>query len=103
MQVVQALPIVTVRYRLRAWREAVTGARTSCERLRSADEEGPEDEEAEYEMASKLLVPSEHVRSTFLERGFAPEKLIRHQYGFDPQTFRPGPDRVDRPADDERG
>ncbi len=48
-------------------------------------------EETEYREAWRLLVPSEYVRSTFIARGFAPEKLLRHQYGFDPETFKPGP------------
>ncbi len=48
-------------------------------------------EETEYREALRLLVPSDYVRSTFISRGFAPEKLLRHQYGFDPATFTPGP------------
>lgn len=48
-------------------------------------------EEAEYREAWRLLVPSEYVRSTFIARGFAPEKLLRHQYGFDADVFNPGP------------
>jgi glycosyltransferase involved in cell wall biosynthesis len=46
-------------------------------------------EEAEYQAADKLLCPSDFVRRTFLERGFPPEKLVRHQYGFDPSRFYP--------------
>ena len=46
-------------------------------------------EEREYEAAGALLCPSEFVRETFLERGFAPERLLRHQYGFDPERFSP--------------
>jgi glycosyltransferase involved in cell wall biosynthesis len=46
-------------------------------------------EEAEYRAALRLLVPSDYVKSTFIARGFAPEKLLRHQYGFDPVTFTP--------------
>ena len=48
-----------------------------------------EQEEAEYEVSHRLLVPSDPVRLSFLERGFAPEKLLQHQYGFDPATFKP--------------
>jgi glycosyltransferase involved in cell wall biosynthesis len=44
---------------------------------------------AEYRAATRLLVPSDHVRGTFLERGTAPEKLMRHRYGFDPARFHP--------------
>jgi len=29
------------------------------------------------------------VQATFVARGFAQEKLLRHQYGFDPETFTP--------------
>jgi glycosyltransferase involved in cell wall biosynthesis len=45
-------------------------------------------EEAEYRGALHLLVPSDYVKATFIARGFASEKLLRHQYGFDPATFR---------------
>jgi glycosyltransferase involved in cell wall biosynthesis len=48
-----------------------------------------EREEREYEVTQRLLVPSDPVRRSFLERGFAPEKLLQHQYGFDPARFRP--------------
>lgn len=46
-------------------------------------------EEAEYAAVRRLLVPSDHVRSTFLARGFSPERLLRHQYGFDADVFTP--------------
>ena len=46
-------------------------------------------EEAEYAAALRLLVPSEHVKATFLARGYPPEKLLRHQYGFDAVGFTP--------------
>jgi glycosyltransferase involved in cell wall biosynthesis len=41
----------------------------------------------EYEAAGLILVPSEHVESSFLSRGVSPSKLARHQYGFDPRVF----------------
>ncbi|GAB2464255.1 glycosyltransferase family 4 protein [Xylanimonas ulmi] len=41
-------------------------------------------EEAEYEAATALLVPSEPVRRSFLDRGAAPERLLRHRYGYRP-------------------
>ena len=47
-------------------------------------------EEAEYQAASRLLVPSDHVLATFLARGVPRDKLLRHQYGYDPEAFRPG-------------
>jgi glycosyltransferase involved in cell wall biosynthesis len=46
-------------------------------------------EEREYAAAGQLLCPSEFVRETFLERGFEPERLLRHRYGFDPKRFSP--------------
>ena len=52
---------------------------------------------AEYDAVDLLLVPSDHVRDTFLIRGCDPAKLARHRYGFDPIRFRPaaGPARTD--------
>lgn len=44
----------------------------------------------EYALADFLLCPSEFVAGTFRDRGFAPEKLLRHQYGFDPEKFHLG-------------
>ncbi len=41
----------------------------------------------EYEAASRLLCPSDFVASTFIDRGFASERLARHQYGFDETVF----------------
>jgi glycosyltransferase involved in cell wall biosynthesis len=48
-------------------------------------------EEAEYELATRLLCPSDFVARSFLEHGFAREKLARHQYGFDEQVYYPDP------------
>ena len=47
-------------------------------------------EEEEYELANWLLCPSEFVARTFVDNGFRPEKLLRHQYGFDHNLFFPG-------------
>jgi glycosyltransferase involved in cell wall biosynthesis len=47
-------------------------------------------EEAEYELAYRLLCPSDFVARTFLDRGFAQEKIARHQYGFDEKVYYPG-------------
>jgi glycosyltransferase involved in cell wall biosynthesis len=52
-------------------------------------------EEREYAAVDLVAVPSEFSRRTFLERGFAPERLGLHQYGFDPARFPP-PDRSRR-------
>jgi glycosyltransferase involved in cell wall biosynthesis len=49
-----------------------------------------EREEAEYQLADYLLCPSDFVAQTFVDAGFAPEKLLRHQYGFDEQQFTAG-------------
>jgi D-inositol-3-phosphate glycosyltransferase len=55
-------------------------------------------EEAEYELAKRLLCPSDFVARTFLDRGFAPEKLARHQYGFDEQVYYPDPELREKQA-----
>ncbi|QJE97068.1 glycosyltransferase family 4 protein [Luteolibacter luteus] len=44
-------------------------------------------EETEYAEADYLLCPSDFVARTFRDRGFANEKLVRHQYGFDHSRF----------------
>jgi glycosyltransferase involved in cell wall biosynthesis len=46
-------------------------------------------EEAEYLLADGLLCPSDFVVKTFRDQGFAPEKLVRHIYGFDEKRFFP--------------
>lgn len=46
-------------------------------------------EETEYELADRLLCPSDFVKKTFLDRGFPEQKLARHQYGFDEKGFYP--------------
>lgn len=56
-------------------------------------------EEEEYRNADRLLCPSEFTASTFLERGFRPERLVRHQYGFDEKVYYPDP----RPRHPKRG
>lgn len=38
-------------------------------------------EEQEWEAATGILVPSDEAASTFAERGFASERLLRHRYG----------------------
>jgi len=48
-----------------------------------------EREEVEYELADRLLCPSDFVMRTFMERGFSREKLARHSYGFDENRFHP--------------
>ena len=46
-------------------------------------------EEVEYQLADRLLCPSDFVLQTFLERGFSRDKLARHSYGFDEKRFYP--------------
>jgi len=48
----------------------------------------------EYAAAGLILVPSDHVRQSFLAAGVSAEKLGRHQYGFDPDRFTAA-ERVD--------
>lgn len=56
-----------------------------------------EREEAEFGLATALLCPSEFTAQTFRDAGFPEEKLIRHVYGVDPETFYPAEGREDRP------
>jgi glycosyltransferase involved in cell wall biosynthesis len=44
-------------------------------------------EEAEYELAVRLLCPSEFTARTFRDQGFSTSKLVRHQYGYDPTLY----------------
>ena len=44
----------------------------------------------EYEECDYLLCPSPFVAQTFLDKGFHPEKLVRHQYGYDEALIHPG-------------
>ena len=78
--------------------------RLECERLgvqlprgheHAYDEDVLRREEAEYQLASALLCPSDFVARTFAERGFSSNKLVRHQYGFDDRAYSPHP--VPRP------
>jgi glycosyltransferase involved in cell wall biosynthesis len=48
-------------------------------------------EEREYAAATHLLCPSEFVARTFLDAGFAPDRLLRHRYGYDPERFAAPP------------
>lgn len=79
--------------------------RDECERIgvplppgheHAYDEAVLEREEAEYELADRLLCPSDFVVRTFRDQGVAPEKLVRHIYGYDPLTFHPDTARVER-------
>jgi len=56
-------------------------------------------EEEEYELATRLLCPSEFVVKTFLDKGLAKEKLARHIYGVDEKVYHPS----NEPRDPKRG
>jgi glycosyltransferase involved in cell wall biosynthesis len=56
-------------------------------------------EQEEYQLAYRLLCPSDFVARTFLDKHFPFEKLARHQYGFDENSCHPQP----RPGDLQRG
>jgi glycosyltransferase involved in cell wall biosynthesis len=49
-------------------------------------------EEEEFELADRLLCPSDFVLQTFLDKGFSRARLARHCYGFDTKKFFPAPD-----------
>ena len=59
-------------------------------------------EEAEYELATRLLCPSDFVAKTFLDRGFAKERLVRHIYGYDEKVYYPSNQPPD-PKDPKQG
>jgi glycosyltransferase involved in cell wall biosynthesis len=80
-------------------RVAMLLVRNECRRLGVAlppghehayDERKLRREEEEYELADRLLCPSDFVVQTFLERGYPAGKLARHQYGFDEKRYFPG-------------
>jgi glycosyltransferase involved in cell wall biosynthesis len=48
-------------------------------------------EEAEFRAVDLLSAQSEFSKSTFVERGFAPERLAVHQNGYDTARFHPDP------------
>ena len=44
-------------------------------------------EDREYAEADLLLVPSDHVAQTFVQRGIPRDRLRQHQYGYDQSRF----------------
>jgi glycosyltransferase involved in cell wall biosynthesis len=46
-------------------------------------------EEEEFDLAFRLLCPSEFTAQSFLDRGFSRQMLLRHTYGFDEVAFVP--------------
>lgn len=55
-------------------------------------------EEEEFRQADYLLCPSDFVVKSFLDRGFPPKKLLRHQYGYDERVYFPA-----EPLESKRG
>ncbi len=56
-----------------------------------------EREEQEYALADRISVPSRYAAQTFIERGFAPEKLLMNGLGVDLTRFRaPNQRPIDR-------
>lgn len=53
-------------------------------------------EEEEYALADALLCPSDFVVKSFADRGHAPERLVRHIYGYDETQFFPPATREPR-------
>lgn len=53
-------------------------------------------EEHEFAISDALLCPSDFVLRTHAERGIAPERLVRHRYGYDPDRFPVGGPRDER-------
>lgn len=48
-------------------------------------------EEREWALADAILAPSEAVAESFVARGFAPERVVRHRYGCElPELTMPG-------------
>jgi glycosyltransferase involved in cell wall biosynthesis len=72
-------------------RVAAETAKLGLTAMAGHSHEGAEDalrlEEREYEAADMVAVLSPYVRQTFLDRGFTPERLGMHGYGFDPASF----------------
>lgn len=60
-----------------------------------ASSKAVEQEEREYEVADRIAIPSSFVEQTFLDRGVAPDKLLRIPYGVDPEEFEPVPKEDD--------
>jgi glycosyltransferase involved in cell wall biosynthesis len=56
-------------------------------------------EEEEYRLADRLLCPCDFVVKTFLDKGYAKEKLARHIYGVDDRVYHPS----NEPREPKRG
>jgi len=89
-------------------RFAMEVVQKECERLgvtlppdheHAYDVEKLHKEEEEYELADRLLCPSDFVLKTFSDRGYPAAKLVRHQYGFDEKVYHSGSE----PREQKRG
>lgn len=78
---------------------ATLGMRPVAGHSHTASQSALDREELEYQLATVLLVPSDFSRQTFVDRGFGRERLVLHQYGFDPVAF-PAP--TPSPSSDRR-
>lgn len=106
LQVARRLGIPTVLERPNAHtRFAYESVQAECERIGVALPPGHEHafnaeileyEEREYELADRLLCPSDFVVQTFLDQGTPAEQMVRHIYGYDDADFRP----PEQPRDD---
>ena len=67
--------------------QATTGVTLGRDQPMRYDTAKVQREEREFDLAAAILVPSSYVEHTFLDRGFAPERLARSRYGFDPGQF----------------
>ena len=54
-----------------------------------ADDDVLNREEAEFAAADYLLCASDFAAQSFIDRGFAPARILRHRYGFDDTAFFP--------------
>lgn len=99
LQTAQRLGIPTVLERCNAHtRFAYEVVQKECDRLgvplprgheHAYDAKLLQKEEAEYDLAYRLLCPSDFVVKTFVEQNIPREKLVRHIYGFDETLFYP--------------
>jgi glycosyltransferase involved in cell wall biosynthesis len=109
LKAARALGIPTVLERPNAHtRFAMEVVKQECARLgitmprgheHGEDQERVQLEEEEFDRADRLLCPSEFVAQTFLDKGFPPGKLARHQYGYDDRAYSPDP----KPRGPQRG
>jgi len=87
-----------VAYRLAADEAARLGVALPRGASHRFDQQRLAREEAEFDAAAAVLVPSEFVERSFSQRPGPTVRTLRHRYGFDPARFpRPDEARPDRP------